>query len=78
MNQYENMASRSREEDPIGYATDKLSSLIDQIDEVNNNIINLKSIIKEYFSDGLQMDESPMGAMRRLQIRKELLEFANK
>jgi hypothetical protein len=78
MNQYENMASRSRKEDPIGYATDKLSSLIDQIGEVNNNITNLKSIIKEYFSDNLQMDESPMGAMRRNQIRKEMLAFACK
>jgi hypothetical protein len=56
--------------DPIGYAQSKL------VEEINNNI-KIKELLIEYFSDNLQMDESPMGAMKRNQIRKELLEFAN-
>ena len=64
--------------DPLGYATNKLSSLIDKIEETNNRINNIKLLIKVYFSDEVQIDETPMGAMRRLQIRKELLDFANK
>ena len=39
-------------------------------------INNIKLLIKVNFSDEVQMDETPMGAMRRNQIRKELLEFA--
>ena len=41
-------------------------------------INNIKLLIKVNFSDEVQMDETPMGAMRRNQIRKELLDFANK
>jgi hypothetical protein len=63
--------------DPLGYATKKLSSIIDKMEDTNNRINNIKLLIKEYFSD-LQSDESPIGATRRLQIRNELLEFANK
>lgn len=72
-------------EDPIQYAQRTLSKTIDQVEEINNIveetnniIIHLKDIIKEYFSDHLEMDETPVGAMRRNQIRKELLDFANK
>jgi len=57
--------------DPIQYAQQEI---IKQIDNVNN----IKLLIKVYFSDEVQMDETPMGAMRRNQIRKELLDFANK
>ena len=64
--------------DPLGYATNKLSSLIDKVEETNNRINNIKLLIKVNFSDEVQMDETPMGAMRRNQIRKELLDFANK
>lgn len=64
--------------DPLGYATKKLSSLIDKVEETNNRINNIKLLIKVNFSDEVQMDETPMGAMRRNQIRKELLEFANR
>ena len=64
--------------DPLGYATKKLSSLIDKVEETNNRINNIKLLIKVYFSDEVQMDKTPMGAMRRNQIRKELLDFANK
>lgn len=63
--------------DPLGYATNKLSSLIDKVEETNDRINNIKLLIKEYFSD-LQSDDTNVGAMRRLQIRKELLDFANK
>lgn len=64
--------------DPLGHATKKLSSLIDKVEETNNRINNIKLLIKVNFSDEVQMDETPMGAMRRNQIRKELLDFANK
>ena len=58
-------------QDPIRYAQQEI---IKQIDNVNN----IKLLIKVYFSDEVQMDETPMGAMRRNQIRKELLQFADK
>jgi hypothetical protein len=58
-------------EDPIKYATDSITKSID-------NINNIKLLIKVYFSDDVQRDETPMGAMRRNQIRKELLDFANR
>lgn len=64
--------------DPLGHATKKLSSLIDKIEDTNNRINNIKLLIKVNFSDEVQMDQTPMGAMRRKQIRKELLDFANK
>ena len=57
--------------DPIGYAK---SVATEQIDNINN----IKLLIKVYFSDDVQMDETPSGAMRRNQIRKELLQFADK
>jgi len=63
-------------EDPIEYAQKELSKVIDQVEEVSRAIDHLKDIVREYFSDELQTDETPMGAMKRNQIRKELLEFA--
>ena len=57
--------------DPIQYAQEEM---IKQIDNINN----IKLLIKVNFSDEVQMDETPMGAMRRNQIRKELLDFANR
>lgn len=57
--------------DPIQYAQQEM---IKQIDNINN----IKLLIKVNFSDEVLMDETPMGAMRRKQIRKELLEFARK
>jgi hypothetical protein len=62
-------------EDPIQYAK---NTLIKSIDGNEDNINNIKLLIKVYFSDEVQMDETPMGAMRRNQIRKELLQFADK
>ncbi len=69
--------------DPVQYAQDTLIKTIDEIGNIrkdvasiSNTINNLKGLIIEYFSDNLQNDETPMGAMRRNQIRKELLDFA--
>ena len=58
-------------QDPIQYAQQEI---IKQIDNINN----IKLLIKVYFSDDVQRDESPSGAIRRNQIRKELLQFADK
>jgi hypothetical protein len=38
---------------------------------------HIKSIIKEYFSDEMQADETTMGALKRNQIVKQLLDFAH-
>ena len=57
--------------DPVKYAQ---SIAMEQIDNINN----IKLLIKVYFSDDVQRDETPIGAMRRNQIRKELLQFAEK
>jgi hypothetical protein len=59
------------QDDPIRYAQQKI---IKQIDNINN----IKLLIKVYFSDEVQIDETPIGAMRRNQIRKELLDFASR
>ena len=64
--------------DPIGYAREKAVKNIDSIKEINDHVNRIKILIKVYFSDEVQTDETPMGAMRRNQIRKELLEFAAK
>ena len=75
--------------DPIKYAQSKIMNQIDSYEEIIKGIEELtdsykyaiKGIqdkIKLYFSDELQMDETPLGAMKRNQIRKELLEFASK
>jgi hypothetical protein len=56
--------------DPVGFAQSRVTQQIDKVTHV-------KELIIEYFSD-LQSDETPVGAMRRLQIRKDLLDFAHK
>ena len=76
-------------EDPIKYATDSVMKSLDTVGEIEealkdltdsykHEINKLKLLIKVYFSDEVQRDETPMGAMRRNQIRKELLDFADK
>ena len=65
-------------QDPIEYAKEKLLNMSDEVGEINDRINRIKILIKVYFSDEVQIDETPMGAMRRNQIRKELLEFASK
>lgn len=57
----------------------EISNAINDITEtVKYHMDELKKLIIEYFSDELQHDETPSGALRRNQIRKKLLEFANK
>jgi len=77
------------QDDPIRYAQQKIIQQIDSSNEIvegikelsdsyKYHIDKLKVLISQYFSDKLQDDETPMGAMKRNQIRKELLEFASK
>jgi len=78
-----------KQDDPIRYAQQKIIKQIDSSNEIiegikelsdsyKYHIDKLKVLISQYFSDELQNDETPMGAMKRNQIRKELLEFAAK
>jgi len=77
------------QDDPIRYAQQKIIQQIDSSNEIvegikelsdsyKYHIDKLKVLISQYLSDELQDDETPMGAMKRNQIRKELLEFASK
>jgi hypothetical protein len=63
---------------PLTRATETVIKSLDHVDEINDHLNRIKILIKVYFSDEVQRDETPMGAMRRNQIRKELLDFANK
>ena len=76
-------------EDPIKYATDSLIKSIDSVGEIEEalkdltdsykyQIDKLKGLILDYFCDNLQRDETAIGAMKRNQIRKELLDFAQR
>lgn len=64
--------------DPIQYAKNTLIKSIDEDKGYIFPVTGIKKLIVEYFSDELQHNETPSGAMRRNQIRKKLLEFANK
>lgn len=76
-------------EDPIQYAQNKLIKQIDSCEEIVKGIEDLtdsykyaiqgiKDKIKAYFSDEIQNDETPLGALKRNQIRKELVDFAHR
>ena len=76
-------------EDPIEYAQNKLIKQIDSCEEIVKGIEDLtdsykyaiqgiKDKIKAYFSDEIQLDETPLGALKRNQIRKELVDFAHR
>jgi len=76
-------------EDPIEYAQNKLIKQIDSCEEIVKGIEDLtdsykyaiqgiKDKIKAYFSDEIQNDETPLGALKRNQIRKELVDFAHR
>lgn len=76
-------------EDPIQYAKNKLIKSIDEVGEIKAALKDLtdsykyqirrvQDLIDQYFSDDVQMDESPIAAMKRNQIRKELLDFASR
>jgi hypothetical protein len=78
-----------KQDDPIRYAQQKIIKQIDSSNEIiegikelsdsyKYHIDKLKGLISQYFSDELQYDETPMGAMKRNQIRKELLDFAQR
>jgi hypothetical protein len=78
-----------KQDDPIRYAQQKIIKQIDSSNEIvegikelsdsyKYHIDKLKVLISQYFSDKLQNDETPMGAMKRNQIRKELLDFAQR
>lgn len=68
-------------EDSIQYIKDVeeiKEAIKDLTDSYKYHIDKLKELIKEYFSENLQNDETTIGRLKRNQIRKELLEFANK
>ena len=76
-------------EDPIQYAKDSVIRSLDTVEEIKDalkdltdsykhEINKIKILIQAYFSDEVQTDETPVGAMRRNQLRKELLDFAHK
>jgi len=76
-------------EDPIKYARDSVVRSLDTVEEIKDalkdltdsykhEINKIKILIQTYFSDEVQRDETPVGAMRRNQLRKELMEFACK
>ena len=83
------VAHMKKYEDPVQYATDSVIRSLDTVEEIKDalkdltdsykhEINKIKILVQAYFSDEVQMDETPMGAMRRNQLRKELLEFARK
>jgi hypothetical protein len=55
-----------------------IKGIEDLSDSYKYAIKGIQDKIKTYFSDELQNDESPLGALKRNQIRKELLDFANR
>lgn len=38
----------------------------------------LQSLIRSYFSDDLQFDETPAGAKKRMQLRQAIMELSDK
>jgi regulator of replication initiation timing len=53
-----------------------MKNLYSTINETISAIDGIKSQIEEYFSDAVQMDETPGGALKRNQLRKALLDFS--
>lgn len=70
LNKYKALTEKDEKE-----INDGIKDIMDTVISATNNI---KSLINDYFSEDLQRDETPMGAMRRNQIRKELLDFASR
>jgi len=50
--------------------------IVDHLNKIDIN--DIQNTIQEYFSDIVQYDESPIGAIRRSQLRTKLLDFARK
>ena len=42
----------------------------------SNRLTLLTSLIRSYFSDDLQFDETPVGAKKRMQLRQAILELS--
>lgn len=61
---------------------DSYEEIIKGIEELTDSykyaIKGIQDKIKLYFSDELQNDETPFGALKRNQIKKELIDFANR
>jgi endo-alpha-1,4-polygalactosaminidase (GH114 family) len=53
------------------------SENVDRTEDTLSLIEEAKASIKEYFSDTVQYDETSVGAIRRAQIRTQLLDFSN-
>jgi hypothetical protein len=70
LNKYKSFTEKDEKE-----IRDGIQDIMDTVITATNNI---KNLIRDYFSDELQNDETPMGAMKRNQIRKELLDFAHR
>jgi len=51
---------------------------MDNTEDILEIINDVQNTIQEYFSDIVQYDESPVGAIRRSQLRTKLLDFARK
>jgi hypothetical protein len=47
-------------------------------EDLLETINDIQNAIQEYFSDIVQHDESPVGAIIRTQLRTKLLDFARK
>ena len=56
--------------------TESFNFIKASIDASMERIDEVKGQIREFFSDNLQRDESPMAARRRAEIQNKLLEFA--
>lgn len=42
----------------------------------SNTLALLRALIRSYFSDELQLDESPVAAKKRLQLRQAILDLS--
>ena len=51
---------------------------VDVVEDLLASINDVQNTIQEYFSDIVQYDETPIGAIRRSQLRTKLLDFARK
>ena len=70
LNSYRTLSTEEQQE-----IADGVKDIMDTVISATNNI---KKLISDYFSDEVQRDETPSGAMRRNQLRKELLDFAHR
>jgi len=55
-----------------------MNNNVDNMEDLLASIDDVQNAIQEYFSDLVQHDESPVGAIIRTQLRRKLLDFARK